>query len=125
GMGVQHGFLGGTRMFTLLEPIIEDGNWTLSCDLPGEAAARLVASRNPRQDEANARAVLLVHRWLHRYAYWLECPDKVSAGQCPEQPDTVRSRILRDRQCPEIPANIGRTPDRQPDTGQTGTDNRT
>lgn len=78
GLGVQHGFLGGTRIFVLLHPLDGDegGCFRLVCDLPGEAAGKLVQEHFTTRGEAMARAHRFTRHWLGRYTEWLADADE-------------------------------------------------
>lgn len=102
GFGVQHGYLGGVRIFTLLGPELDatvtDGTFTLSSDLPGAAAGQLVAKRYESAEAAKRRAHQFVSAWLERHREELEAEPDPADGQTWWKPQGVieaeRAEIL-------------------------------
>jgi len=73
---VQFGYLGATKLFTLIHPVTQDGAWLLRSNLPGKAAAGLAAQTFSREDWAKERADRFLGNWLTRYRSLLDEPVK-------------------------------------------------
>lgn len=82
GLGTEHGFLGGTRLFVLLGPVEDgDGKWTLSSDLPGAVSGNLVSKRFDNPMRAKMRAHVHMISWLHIMGEQLAVPPESWDGE--------------------------------------------
>jgi len=94
GLDTEHGYLGGTRLFTLLHPVrTENGHYVLSSDLPGHAAGRLVVQQHSSAAAARHRADTFLLGWLH--GYLKEAQRTEASARIPGQTDGQKPYTCR------------------------------